>query len=86
MNQITNYDRTEDTGHGDRFDSVGEAVAWILGIIGLLFVVVYGFYSVTISDTKTTTVQTEIVDTEHHDTAINNDNFGKPVRYRQRGL
>lgn len=47
MNQITNYDRTDDTGHSDRFDSVGEAVVWILGIIGLLFVVVYGFYSFT---------------------------------------
>ena len=45
MNQITNYDRTEDTGYGDRFDSVGEAVVWILGVLGLLFIVVYGFDS-----------------------------------------
>ena len=40
-------EKTEDTGHGDGFDSIGEAVAWILGIIGLLFIVVYGFYSFT---------------------------------------
>lgn len=47
-NQIINYDRTEDTEHGNRFDSIGEAVVWILGIIGLLFVAINGFYSVII--------------------------------------
>lgn len=40
-------EKTEDTGHGDRFDSISEAVIWILGVIGLLFIVVYGFYSFT---------------------------------------
>ena len=47
-NQIINYDRMEDTEHGNKFDSIGEAVVWRLGIIGLLFVVINGFYSVII--------------------------------------
>lgn len=54
-------------------DGLSDLIGMIMGIVvivGILFGVIHAFYDAGISNTDTTTVQVEIVDTVHHNTGV----------------